>query len=311
MARQRLVKPDVFQHGDLYTAEAATKLPLRLAYIGLWTQADRRGCFFWKPATLKLNVLPFDNVDFSAVLSALESEGFVRSYVVNGKRYGWIPTLPDHQTFHIHEKPNPLIPDPPSTVPVPSEHSASTPVSVVSTGSSTAPITAAVVPAAAPDVANASIQLTTAANKAIAERFGEQTSPLLASGGKSHEFAEAIVAAGIPIDFAARSVVRQVGKIEKPLRSMAYFKPGVLDDWAKHNANLAMKDAPRVLPLERNRRPESVPTNRGSTPVAPEDADIKCPLCRTKETELQGNRFAPKHKPGCPTLAIGNGGKTA
>lgn len=300
MARQRLVKPDVFQHGDLHCAETVSKLPLRLAYIGLWTQADRRGCFVWKPATLKLNVLPFDNVDFSAVLSALESAGFIRSYVVNGKRYGWIPTLPDHQTFHIHEKPNPLIPDPPSTVPVPSEHSASTSVSVVSTGTGSSTGTAAVVQAAATDAANASIELTTAANKAIAERFGEQTSPLLASGAKSHEFAEAIIGAGIPIDFAARSIVRQVGKIEKPLRSMAYFRPGVLDDWAKHNANIATKGARHIPPLERNGRPESAPTNRGSSPVSPENDGVLCFSCRTKETHVVNRRIVPKHTDDCP-----------
>ncbi len=306
MARQRLVKPDVFQHEDLHRAEMVSALPLRLAYIGLWTQCDRRGCFAWKPVTLKLNVLPFDDVDFSAVLSALESAGFIRSYVVEGKRYGQVPTLPDHQTFHIHEKPNPLIPDPPlstqSTVSVPSLHSASTSVSVVSTG--TASSTGTAVVDQPPAAADATLELTTAANRAIADRFGEQTSPLLASGGKAHEFAQAITAAGIPTDFAARSVARQVLKLEKPVRSMAYFKPGVLDDWAKHNANQAAGAAKRVTPLTltRNGQIEQTRPPRGGSPPAKEDAPL-CGVCGTRETEIKNSRITPKHKDGC-ALAV-------
>jgi hypothetical protein len=113
LARQRLIKPDFFQHEELYRAEQVSALPLRVAYPGLWTCCDRRGCFEWKPSKLKLNILPFDDVDFAAVLDALEAGGFVRSYVVDGQRFGVVDSLPKHQTFHPKEKPNPLIPDPP------------------------------------------------------------------------------------------------------------------------------------------------------------------------------------------------------
>mgnify|MGYP000653285231 CR=1 FL=1 len=114
MARKRFVSPSFFAHGDLYDAEASSGLPLRVAFAGLWTQADRRGVFAWKPRELKLQVLPYDAVDFGAVLEALERAKFVRSYVVAGKRYGHIPSLAAHQNFHPQEKPDATIPDPPS-----------------------------------------------------------------------------------------------------------------------------------------------------------------------------------------------------
>ena len=81
MARIRTIKPKFFQHEQLFEAEENSGLPLRLAYVGLWTQCDREGRFEWRPRQLKLNILPYDNCDFSAVLSALESFGFVKRYV--------------------------------------------------------------------------------------------------------------------------------------------------------------------------------------------------------------------------------------
>ena len=114
MARKRFISPKFYTHAELYDAEASTGLPLRLGYQGLWGQCDRRGLFAWRPRELKLQILPYDVVDFGAVLEALESAGFVRSYVVHGKRYGYIPSLIDHQNFHPGEKADPTIPLPPA-----------------------------------------------------------------------------------------------------------------------------------------------------------------------------------------------------
>ena len=310
MARQRLVKPDVFQHEDLHRAETVSALPLRLAFIGLWTQCDRRGCFEWKPTRLKLNILPFDNVDFAAVLSALESHGFVRSYVVDGKRFGHVPTMPLHQSFHIHEKPNHLIPDPPhvtSTVQAPYQHSVSTPASVSITAPSTAAVGAAA--ATATGIAEGAIELTRTANAAIATKFGEQPDPLIASSGKSHALAQAVLDAGIPFDFAMRSVARQVSTLERPVRTMAYFRNGILDDWTKHNARQEAKAVRLVTPLDRNGQVEQTRPRRGGSPPV-EDDGVLCAVCRTKETTTVNGRFAPKHNDDCPMGAavkvIGN-----
>lgn len=115
MARIRTIKPEFFQHEDLFDAEIASKLPLRIAYAGLWTQCDREGRFEWRPKSLKLNVLPYDTCDFSAVLSSLEAYGFITRYVVEGKSFGFIPSWTEHQYVNARE--------PSSTIPAPDEDS--------------------------------------------------------------------------------------------------------------------------------------------------------------------------------------------
>lgn len=106
MARKRLISPEFFTHPDIYEAEAATGLPLRLAFTGLWTQADKRGIFRWQGRRLKLAILPYDPVDFETILVALERHGFVRKYTVAGQDYGLIPSFIKHQTFHRLERPS-------------------------------------------------------------------------------------------------------------------------------------------------------------------------------------------------------------
>ena len=103
MARIRTVKPALFRHEDLFEAEASTGLPIRLAYIGLFTVADREGRFKWRPREIKLDVLPYDDIDFSRVLDALLTRGFVRKYMVDGKEYGWIPSFTEHQAINGRE----------------------------------------------------------------------------------------------------------------------------------------------------------------------------------------------------------------
>jgi hypothetical protein len=112
MARKRLVSPELFLHGELFDAEQESGLPLRLAFIGLWTQADRRGLFAWKPRELKLHVLPHDAVNMADTMSALCRHGFVEYYEVEGKGYGRIPNFHRWQTFHVRERPDLRIPEP-------------------------------------------------------------------------------------------------------------------------------------------------------------------------------------------------------
>lgn len=120
MARSRIVKPEFFQHAELFDAERSSGFPLRVAFAGLWCQADREGRFVWKPRQLKLHILPYDEVDFSDVLDALERAGFIQSYVVDGRRYGVIPTFADHQSFH-HRELQSKLPVPPDTEPASSK----------------------------------------------------------------------------------------------------------------------------------------------------------------------------------------------
>ena len=103
MSRIRTVKPELFKHEDLFDAELASGLPLRLAFIGLFTVADCEGRFKWRPRTLKLEVLPHDLIDFAQVLNALEKAGFIQRYEVNGEAYGWIPSFTHHQRLQTKE----------------------------------------------------------------------------------------------------------------------------------------------------------------------------------------------------------------
>ena len=103
MARIRTIKPEFFRHEALFEAERKSGLPLRLAFIGLWTAADRDGRFKWRPRQLKLDVLPYDEVDFVAVLDALVSGGFIMKYVIGDDVFGAIPSWSRHQVINNRE----------------------------------------------------------------------------------------------------------------------------------------------------------------------------------------------------------------
>lgn len=112
MSRIRTVKPELFKHEELYLAEQEEGLPLRVAFIGMFTVVDREGRFKWRPKQLKLDVLPYDDVDFSRVLHALTTRGFLVKYTSNGEDFGYIPTFSRHQVINNRESastlPNPL-----------------------------------------------------------------------------------------------------------------------------------------------------------------------------------------------------------
>lgn len=101
--RIRTIKPEFFLHENLFDAEQRTGLPLRMAFVGLWTCADREGRFEWRPRPLKACIMPYDDVDFSAVLDALSANGFIRPYSINGKDYGMIPSWKSHQVINQRE----------------------------------------------------------------------------------------------------------------------------------------------------------------------------------------------------------------
>ena len=106
MARIRTIKPEFFSHYDLFIAEVEEKQPLRVAFIGLWTLADREGRFKWEPERLKVGCLPYDKVDFSRVLHALVTRGFIEKYACKDRVYGWIPSFLTHQVINNKEKPS-------------------------------------------------------------------------------------------------------------------------------------------------------------------------------------------------------------
>ena len=68
MARIRTVKPELFRHDHLFDCEMRSGFPLRLAFIGLFSVCDRDGKFKWNPKIIKLDVLPYDEIDMELVL---------------------------------------------------------------------------------------------------------------------------------------------------------------------------------------------------------------------------------------------------
>jgi hypothetical protein len=104
MGRIRTIKPEFYTHEDLFLAEKEEKLPLRIAFSGLWTICDREGRFKWRPNTIKLAVLPFDEVDFSRVLDALATRGFIEQYATDtGELFGFVPSFLEHQVINNRE----------------------------------------------------------------------------------------------------------------------------------------------------------------------------------------------------------------
>jgi hypothetical protein len=106
MARIRTIKPELAAHEGLFDLERDTGLPVRFAWCMLFTVADREGRFAWRPRTLKAQILPHDEIDFSRVLDAWLTRGFIRRYRVKGEWYGWIPTFTKHQVINNREAPS-------------------------------------------------------------------------------------------------------------------------------------------------------------------------------------------------------------
>jgi len=113
MTKIRTVKPELFRHAVLFEAEQHSRLPLRLAFIGLFSCCDREGRFSWEPRSLKLDVLPYDDVNFADVLNALWTAGFIKKYTWQTKCYGYIPSWHQHQSINTRE--------PASKLPTPAE----------------------------------------------------------------------------------------------------------------------------------------------------------------------------------------------
>ena len=109
--RIRTIKPEFFHHEGLFEAEMETKLPIRVAFAGLWCIADREGRFKWEPRRIGVQVLPYDGVDFSRVLDALATRAFVLKYRVGDACFGWIPSFLKHQVINNRESES-VLPDP-------------------------------------------------------------------------------------------------------------------------------------------------------------------------------------------------------
>ena len=84
MARIRSVHPELF----LDEAFVELSMAARVLAIGLWTQADDRGIFEWKPSRFKMTIFPNDTVELPQLLSELEAQNFIKKFEVDGRSSG-------------------------------------------------------------------------------------------------------------------------------------------------------------------------------------------------------------------------------
>jgi hypothetical protein len=112
--RIRTIKPEFFMHDGLHDLEKESALPVRIAFVGLWCAADREGRFRWEPRRLKAQILPYDECDFSRVLDALTTRGFLVKYRVRDAWFGAIPTWKKHQIINNKERASELPQMPPT-----------------------------------------------------------------------------------------------------------------------------------------------------------------------------------------------------
>lgn len=121
MAKIRTIKPELFRHAELFEAEQEIELPLRLAFMGLFTCCDREGRFKWRPKELKLDVFPYDDIDMANVLDALVSYGFIVKYQVDHCLYGCIPSWHNHQRINNRETESYIPPVNPENIILPTD----------------------------------------------------------------------------------------------------------------------------------------------------------------------------------------------
>ena len=150
MARIRTVKPEFFDDPDVIDLTLAA----RLLFIGLWTQADRRGRLLDEPRRLKLRLMPCDNVDVNALIDELAKANLVVRYEGDGRNIIWIKNFERHQRPHAREAESVLSPYESAADPVPTPNKdgactgpvttkvvAGPPVTVSGSGKGTVPVT--------------------------------------------------------------------------------------------------------------------------------------------------------------------------
>lgn len=86
MARIRSIHPALFTD----EAFASLSMAARVLLLGLWTEADDQGVFDWKPVTLKMRIMPVDNVIVPDLLLELEGWNAVKRFSQDGKEFGAI-----------------------------------------------------------------------------------------------------------------------------------------------------------------------------------------------------------------------------
>lgn len=100
MARARNIKPSFFNNDELAELEPLA----RLLFIGMWTIADFKGCFEYKPKRVKVQLLPYDDCDIESLAINLDKSGFISIYSVQDQLYVKVLNFDKHQNPHKNER---------------------------------------------------------------------------------------------------------------------------------------------------------------------------------------------------------------
>lgn len=99
MPRTRQIKHSFFLNEDLSALDPYA----RLLFAGLWILADREGRLDDRPAKIKAQIFPYNEVDIEGLLLQLAC-GFITRYSCGGVRYISVNSFKVHQHCHKDEK---------------------------------------------------------------------------------------------------------------------------------------------------------------------------------------------------------------
>ena len=114
MARIRYLKPDFFKDEDI----KELSFEARLFYQGLWIQADREGRGEDRPERLKIEIMPYDEIDAEEIMRLLAhhkkngKRPFIVRYEIDGEKYYQIINWQKHQRPHKTERESDIPPPP-------------------------------------------------------------------------------------------------------------------------------------------------------------------------------------------------------
>ena len=106
MARIRSVHPALFTDESFVSLSDSAQI----FWVGLWCEADDQGVFEWKPLTLKMRIRPAATYDIEPIMGELEVANCIRSFEIDGRRFGVIRNFAKHQRPKSPKDVHPLPP---------------------------------------------------------------------------------------------------------------------------------------------------------------------------------------------------------
>lgn len=97
--RIRTVKPAFFKDDEISELEPLA----RILFIGLWCMADCDGRLEDRPKIIKVEILPYDDVEINGLLEKLHGGGFIHRYAAGDGRYIQVVNFKKHQRISGQE----------------------------------------------------------------------------------------------------------------------------------------------------------------------------------------------------------------